>query len=620
VGDEVEIPLAIYNYLDTPQTLKLEVEKADWLKPLSASVWELSLRPGQVTGVKFRFQATKFGAAQPLTVYAAGSQLKDAVRREVEVRPAGVPFDVVANGSAAPGARARVALPSDAVPGATHAELRLYPSTFSAVMDGLENVLRMPSGCFEQTSSTTYPNALVLRYLRDQKKGSPELLARAESYLTTGYQRLLTFEVHTGGFEWFGRAPANQVLTAYGLLEFHDLSQVFPVDEDLVRRTQQFLVDRQGHDGAWRPDAQALADGLYRDQFQGALATTAYVAWALGESGYRGDATDRAARYLRTHAGEASDNYTRALVANALLDLAPSQAEDSVRSLANELQRDGQLGHWSAGASTLVYSQGNGADVEATALAAEAMLRAHRANDALSALRWLMQARDPHGTWSSTQATVLALRALLHAATLPSLGAAEGQLVAIGPRGERQTLTFTPDQSDVVRRLDVSQWLHDGAAEVTFEGDLPITYQLEASGYRPPEAEAKPALALKLDYDRASLSVDDTLTATVTATYQRPGASGMVLITAAVPPGFEAVTDELQALVERGRIARYTAGAKELLFYVDRLKEDEPITFSYRLRARFPVKAVAPASSAYLYYQPEVRAESQAHGLSVAGR
>jgi hypothetical protein len=30
-----------------------------------------------------------------------------------------------------------------------------------------------------------------------------------------------------------------------------------------------------------------------------------------------------------------------------------------------------------------------------------------------------------------------------------------------------------------------------------------------------------------------------------------------------------------------------------------------------------PVKALAPASSAYLYYQPEVRAESQAVALTV---
>jgi hypothetical protein len=39
--------------------------------------------------------------------------------------------------------------------------------------------------------------------------------------------------------------------------------------------------------------------------------------------------------------------------------------------------------------------------------------------------------------------------------------------------------------------------------------------------------------------------------------------------------------------------------------------------FEYKLRARYPVKAKAPASLAYLYYQPEVKAESAPVGLVV---
>ncbi|MDF1665518.1 MAG: hypothetical protein P1V97_27405, partial [Planctomycetota bacterium] len=33
-------------------------------------------------------------------------------------------------------------------------------------LDGIENLIREPHGCFEQTSSTTYPNALILSYLK----------------------------------------------------------------------------------------------------------------------------------------------------------------------------------------------------------------------------------------------------------------------------------------------------------------------------------------------------------------------------------------------------------------------------------------------------------------------
>lgn len=620
VGDEVEIPIAVHNYLDRPETLTLEIEPADWLRTSAPRDYTLTLQPGEVSGITYRFTATSFGRALPLTVYAVGPHGKDAIRREVEVRPAGVPFDLVQNGDAAPGASAMLELPADAVAGASHAELRLYPSTFAAVMDGLENVLRMPGGCFEQTSSTTYPNALVLRYLRDHQKGTPELLARGEGYLTTGYQRLLSFGVPGGGFEWFGRAPANQVLTAYGLLEFRDMSKVFPIDEAVISRTQEFLVSRQGYDGSWEADSQSLQDGLYRDAFRGKLTTTAYVTWALAESGYRGEATDRAARFLESRSGEAGDTYTRALIANALLDLAPDRADASVEALRSAaVSTDQGTLFFPAGGGTTTYARGDDADVETTALAASALLRAHRAAEAVEALRWLLAARDPHGTWNSTQATVLALRVLLEAAGTGGLGDTAGTVRITSARGEK-SLTIAKDQADVVQRLDLTDWLGSGPLALHFDGTAAPSYQLEVSGYRPRTEADRPALELRVGYDRASLLVDDTVRATLRASYQRQEPSGMVLIQAAIPPGFEPVTADLEQLVAAHQIAKYQSDGRALTFYVDRLERGRPLALSYGLRARFPVRAVAPPSSAYLYYQPAARAESPAVPLTVTAR
>jgi hypothetical protein len=42
-----------------------------------------------------------------------------------------------------------------------------------------------------------------------------------------------------------------------------------------------------------------------------------------------------------------------------------------------------------------------------------------------------------------------------------------------------------------------------------------------------------------------------------------------------------------------------------------------PVTFEYELRAKFPVKAQAPASVAYQYYEPEIRDESEPVLLTV---
>jgi hypothetical protein len=115
--------------------------------------------------------------------------------------------------------------------------VRLYPGPLSQVIEGMDSILRMPGGCFEQTSSSTYPNVLALDYMKRTKKLTPEVHAKAEGYIGNGYQRLLTFEVPGGGFSWFGQAPANKILTAYGLMEFNDMAKVSEVDPKLIQRT-----------------------------------------------------------------------------------------------------------------------------------------------------------------------------------------------------------------------------------------------------------------------------------------------------------------------------------------------------------------------------------------------
>ena len=144
-------------------------------------------------------------------------------------------------------------------------------------------MLRMPCGCFEQTSSSTYPNVLALDYMKRTKKLTPEVHAKAEGYIANGYQRLLTFEVPGGGFSWFGNAPANKILTSYGLMEFSDMSKVHDVDPKVIQRTQQWLARQQQPDGSWKPDTAFINEGATNRFNNDVLRITAYVAWSLAD-------------------------------------------------------------------------------------------------------------------------------------------------------------------------------------------------------------------------------------------------------------------------------------------------------------------------------------------------
>src|SRR5205085_800613 len=96
--------------------------------------------------------------------------------------------------------------------------------------------------------------------------------------------RLLSFEVPGGGFDWFGRPPANRTLTAYGLMEFQDMAKVSDADPQVIERTRQWLLRQRQPDGSWQPTSHKLhfSDPSRNDSEEMArYTTTAYVAWAV---------------------------------------------------------------------------------------------------------------------------------------------------------------------------------------------------------------------------------------------------------------------------------------------------------------------------------------------------
>ena len=70
---------------------------------------------------------------------------------------------------------------------------------------------------------------MVLEYLRTHRKGELEnkMIIDATQKLRRGYEKLLSFEAKSGGYEWFGGTPGNEALTSYGLLLFNEMKNVY---------------------------------------------------------------------------------------------------------------------------------------------------------------------------------------------------------------------------------------------------------------------------------------------------------------------------------------------------------------------------------------------------------
>ena len=213
-----------------------------------------------------------------------------------------------------------VYIPAEAIGGTQKLIVKIFPGMVAQVVDGLEGILRMPNGCFEQTSSSAYPNVLVMDYLNSTGKTSPEIPMQAGDYLNIGYQRLLTFEVEGGGFSLFGDVPADRMLTAYGLQEFSDMSRVMDVDPALIERAGRWLLSQQLGDGSWENDQGLVHESTWSSLQNDRLPVTAYILWSLMDAGFYDDPGVQARLGLpaaRT-TPQAMDAYSLALVANAL--------------------------------------------------------------------------------------------------------------------------------------------------------------------------------------------------------------------------------------------------------------------------------------------------------------
>jgi hypothetical protein len=437
---------------------------------------------------------------------------------------------------------------------------------------------------------------------------NPELQIQAEKYVGTGYQRLLTFEVSSGGFSLFGGPPADVFLTAYGLMQFNDMAKVYPVDEDVNKRAANWLLAQQQPDGTWLTGDRRAG--------RGSLGATAYVTWALIEAGYEDtQEVSRAIAAIRDAVLAEKDAYNLALAANALAVYDPK--DPTTRAVIDTLYearvQDGDTIYWNMGDVSFMGATGATGSIETTALAAYALMRAGAHPDAVTgAMSYLIQAKDSWGTWSTTQATILSLKALLLAGEQQTKVEGPATLSVSLNNELTQEIVIDETNADVVHLVTFDRGFSPSGfnqVQIDLEGGGNLMYQVTTHAYLPwdqvpPTPPEEELITIDLRYDRTELAVNDEVTVDVMVQLNREGVVKMALIDLGVPPGFTVLTEDLSKLVENGTIARYELTGRQIIIYLEEFAHGAPLYFSYRLRARFPMRAQTPPSVAYDYYNP----------------
>lgn len=614
LGDEVSVPVTCYNYLKETQRVQFTMAAEKWYEtPMPEQ--SLSLGPNEVKSVNFPMKVLQAGT-HPLRVTARGTKMADAIEREVRVAPTGDRREYTKNAVLKDSFCDAITIPSEAIADSQSLWARFYPSRFSEVIEGLEGVFKAPYGCFEQTSSTTYPNVLVLDYMKRMGRLTPEIEIKARKFINAGYQRLLTFEVVGGGFEGFGRSPANICLTAYGILEFTDMARIHPVDEDVAKRARKWLFAKQNNDGSW---AETHRGWTWSDR--GSI--TAFIAWALAESGDQSPNLGKALVYLQNHPEELSTMYGKALAANAFLARNPD--DPFGHELASQIKdaaiaTDGQTIHWTSGGYSITYSHDSGMEAECTALCAMALMKEGKWPQSVKqAMTWISNHKFADGTHGSTQATILSMRALLEASST-ALGQEFESIITVLANGETvETFHINKENSDVLKQVDLTRLIRPGDNRIQFSqtpsGELPFALVGEywlPSGEKPAPAANRPEpLQISLEYDRATLPVNDLLHCAVTVKNNESRVVNMAIVDLGIPPGFDVDSTAFESLLQREQIEKFEITGNEVILYLRELSNTKPFKFDYALRARYPLRVQTSSSSVYEYYQPQNRAGSK---------
>jgi uncharacterized protein YfaS (alpha-2-macroglobulin family) len=637
-GDVVSVPVAVYNYLPRAQRVSLELRQDPWfaLDADNASK-EVQVAAGEVTSASFRVRASKIGQQQlqvtARLIDAPANQPGDAVARSVNVLPNGEEKAVVINERLEGAVTKDIVIPAGAIADASKIFVKLYPGALSQVVDGLDSILQMPGGCFEQTSSSTYPDILVMDYMKTSKKITPEIQAKAEGFISLGYQRLVTFEVPGGGFSWFGQAPANKILTSYGLMEFSDMSRIHEVDPRLIERTQNWLASQQQPDGSFKPDTYFINEGATTRYNTDVVRITAYIGWALASTGYKGEAVDKAKQYVASHVTGKEDAYTLAVIANFAADYGKDKAwmESAINNLAARATEGPKTAYWKQEGETPTSARNDSADLETTALAAQALLKSgQKSTLAKKALDYLTEKKDAFGNWQSTQATILSLKAFLLSFTKGTNTDTAGTVAVSIDGKEVDRVQITKDNNDLLQLIDLKAYTHEGAHRVglSFAGKGSMQYQIVGRYYVPwvKRPQAADPLSIDVSYDRTKLAQDEIATAKVQVTNNTPAKAKMIMVDLGIPPGFEPSREDFAALVDEsrnkngGKLEKYTITAKQVILYFDGLNPRQKMEFSFKLRAKFPVRAQTFSSRVYEYYNPTVENKTKPVEMTVVAK
>jgi uncharacterized protein YfaS (alpha-2-macroglobulin family) len=602
--DNVSIPLTLKNNTDKPIGGVLTINAPAGLKALSQIAPAQTIMPGAARTIYLDYKVLDKIGYGDFTVSFKACGLGDSFTKPIKISAKGFPSNVSFSGQDQE--KEYSFTMSNVVKGSVKASFTAFPNVVNDLMKGVEGILSEPYGCFEQTSCTAYPNAMVLDYLRSTDSKDNQTLAHATDLLSRGYKRLTTFESKEKGYEWFGADPAHEGLTAYGIMEFTDMKKAgAEVDQKMLDRTANWLMKHKDGNGGFNREKHAYHDfGRISD-----VVLNAYIVYALAEAGYKDIKNEFNSSYK--NAVSSKDPYLLAMIANAAYSLnEDAKGDAAIKLLLEEQKPDGSF---TGATHSITYSQGNSLTIETTSIAIMALLKSNSNQSALTkAVQNLVGSRSGSGVFSSTQGTILALKALTEYAKFSKKTNESGTIeIYVDGRkvGER---AYVAGEKGAVEINGLEEFItNDGThtIRIKYVGvKEPLPYSVSVNWNTSlPESDKECNIDLQTKLASKTASVGQTVRLTTTITNKRPEEVPSTMAIIGIPAGFTVQPWQLKELQDKKVFDYYEMKGNNIAIYYRGMGANSVKEINLDLKAEMPGTYEAPASSAYLYYTNEFK-------------
>ncbi|CAI9744407.1 CD109 antigen-like isoform X4 [Octopus vulgaris] len=601
-GEEFDLNVYVFNYIPKEETVTVQLMNSDNTVKEEKTV-KMAADQTEVA-VTFKMEAKEIGKI-PVLVQASIPGHSDAVQRYLNVIAEGSTFEMSRPLSVNVSSKesftkvVNIEYPPDVVEGSEVVSVSVIGDMMGPILNGLDHLIRFPTGCGEQTMLSLYPNVLVYLYLEARSQLDTSTKRKLEKNTNGGYQNELRYQHNDGSFSAFGNSDksGSTWLTAYVIKCFckakHQMKGV-TIDSKVIENAVSWLLERQQKDGSFKEVGNVIHKDMQGGTSSG-VTLTAFVAISLLQCQEATiidvkDPLKKTAEYLRSWVNNkmAKDDYSRAVLLTAFAFL----KDDEYFNMVNK------------GSFSVASKPGDSKSVELAAYILLAYSYKNIIEESIPVYNFLVRQRNSHGGFRSTQDTVMGLAALTQYALLFSQKKDSSVDVKIktneGTEYSFPTITYA--NSIMLYNKDLPS--STKSVEIGVTGNGFILVQVNWQYNLIPDDKAA-VMAIKL---KKKKSVPETAKYDACVKYTGKDDTGMVLVSINTLSGFTAnlVDQSSNSLIKRSEV-----DDNKLVVYLDSLPSNKETCIPVQMDLENNVEKIKPqVAEVVMYYQPDQRADT----------